>query len=189
MTPIQFIFSSLFNNGVIIDESKKQPWWTAIIVFIISLVIAVIPSFVQIAKIQGAEVLTSSQNASLDTSLVLVSQHLEENNIKIEIDEQGKINVDALIPEGKSYYEHTIVAQNKELLIFTICKGSDVVNLTKNYSEGKKVSNDVVKENPYSYLIITEDNVYITTYLSTSKNKITNGEIVYATTKTNGATT
>ena len=174
---IKFLFKGLVNNEEVIYESKKHPWWAAVIVFLLSLVVAVIPSFVQIAKIQGAEVLTTSQNASLDTSLVLVSQHLEENNIKIEIDEQGKINVDALIPEGKSYYEHTVVAQNKELLIFTICKEADVTNLAKNYSEGKKVSNDIVKEKPYSYLIITEDKVYLTTYLNTSKNVITNGAI------------
>lgn len=174
---IKFLFKGLVNNEEVIYESKKHPWWAAVIVFLLSLVVAVIPSFVQIAKIQGAEVLTTSQNASLDTSLVLVSQHLEENNIKIEIDEQGKINVDALIPEGKSYYEHTVVAQNKELLIFTICKEADVTNLAKNYSEGKKVSNDIVKEKPYSYLIITEDKVYLTTYLNTSKNVITNGVI------------
>ena len=177
---IKFLFKGLVNNEEVIYESKKYPWWAAIIVFILSLVIAVIPSFVQIARIQGAEVLTTTQNASLDTSLVLVSQHLEENNIKIEIDEQGKINVNTLIPAGKDYYQHTVVAQNKELLIFTICKDADATNLAKNYSEGKKVSNDIIKETPYSYLIITEDKVYLTTYLNTSKNVISNGEITEA---------
>ena len=78
---IKFLFKGLVNNEEVIYESKKHPWWAAIIVFILSLVIAVIPSFVQIARIQGAEVLTTTQNASLDTSLVLVRQHLEENNI------------------------------------------------------------------------------------------------------------
>lgn len=173
----KFLFKGLVNNEEVIYESKKQPWWTAIIVFLLSLVIAVVPSFVQITRIKGAEVLTTSQNASLDTSLILVSQHLEENNIKIEIDEQGKINVDALIPEGKEYYQHTVVAQNKELLIFTICKEAAATNLIKNYSEGKKASNDIIKENPYSSLIITEDKVYLTTYLNTSKNVISNGAI------------
>ena len=173
----KFLLKGLVNNEEVIYESKKQPWWTAIIVFLLSLVIAVIPSFVQITRIKGAEVLTTSQNASLDTSLILVSQHLEENNIKNEIDEQGKINVDALIPEGKEYYQHTVVAQNKELLIFTICNDQKATNLIKNYSEGKKSSNDIIKENPYSSLIITEDKVYLTTYLNTSKNVISNGAI------------
>ena len=176
---IKFLFKGLVNNEEVIYESKKHPWWAAVIVTLFSLIIAVIPSFVQIARVKGAEVLTNAQNASLDTSLVLVSKHLEENKINITIDENGKINVDALIPADKDYYQHTVVAQNKELLIFTICKEQDVTNLTKNYSEGKKISTDSVKETPYSYLIITEDKVYLTTYLNTAenKNKIENGII------------
>ena len=75
---IKFLFKGLVNNEEVIYESKKHPWWSAAIILILSIVVAIIPSFVSIAKIKGSEVLTSSQNASLDTSLVLVSKHLLE---------------------------------------------------------------------------------------------------------------
>ena len=176
---IKFLFKGLVNNEEVIYSSKHHPWWSAVLVLLFSLVIAVVPSFVQIAQVKGSEVLTTSQNASLDTSLVLVSQHLEENNIHIAIDEEGKINVDALIPEGKDYYEHVVTAQGKELLVFAICEDKDATNLIKNYSEGKKLSTDAPSEKPSSYLIITEINVYLTTYLNTAdvKNTIVEGVV------------
>ena len=175
----KFLFKGLVNNKEVIYESKKHPWWAAVIVALISLIVAVIPSFVQIAKVQGAAVLTATQNASLDTSLVLVSKHLEENNIDITIDENGVIDVKSLIPSDKEYYQHVVTAQDKELLIFTICEEKDATNLIKNYSEGKKVSTDAVKEKPYSYLIITESKVYLTTYLDTAeiKNVVEDGTV------------
>ena len=181
---IKFLFKGLVNNDEVIYSSKHHPWWSAVLVLLFSLIIAVIPSFVQIVQVKGSEVLTSSQNASLDTSLVLVSQHLEENNINIAIDEEGKINVTPLIPADKDYYEYIVTAQDKELLAFAICEEKVATNLIKNYSEGKKVSTDAPSEKPLSYLIITEDNVYLTTYLNTSdvKNVIENGVVTTAAT-------
>ena len=180
----KFLFKGLVNNEEVIYESKKQPWWAAVIVFLVSLVVAVVPSFVSIAKVQGAAVLNATQNASLDTSLVLVSKHLEENNINIAIDENGRIDVESLIPSDKEYYQHVVTAQDKELLIFTIAQDKDVTNLSKNYSEGKKSSTDAVREKPYSYLIITESKVYITTYLDTAdvKNVVVEGIVTEAAT-------
>ena len=176
---IKFLFKGLVNNEEVIINSKQHPWWSALIVLLFSLVIAVVPSFVQIANVKGSEILTSTQNASLDTSLVLLSQHLEENNIEIAIDNEGKIDVNALIPADKDYYQHLITAQGKNLLMFAICEDKDATNLSKNYAEGKTVSTDPVSEYPYSYLIITESKVYLTTYLHTDSNKnvITDGVV------------
>ena len=69
MTPIQFIFSSLFNNGVIIDESKKQPWWLAIVLAIVSCIVAIIPSFTTTMGQNGADFFTASENYYYDYSL------------------------------------------------------------------------------------------------------------------------
>ena len=177
---IKFLFKGLVNNEEVIYESKKHPWWAAGLVLLVSLIVAVIPSFVTIAQVKGSEALTASQNASLDTSLVLFSQYLDENNIHIEIDEQGSLNVDAINQAGLK--EYSVVAQGKELLVVRVCSNQDAPVYTKMYSEGKTSTDDTVKETPRSYLIFTESNVYLTTYLDTeeTKNTIENGVVTQA---------
>ena len=174
---IKFLFKGLVNNEEVIYESKKHPWWSAAIILILSIVVAIIPSFVSIAKIKGSEVLTSSQNASLDTSLVLFSQYLEENNIKLEINGEGRLDVNAAKQAGLE--EHVITAQEKELLVVRVCEDKDATNYAKMYADGKTSLDDTLKETPRSYLIFTESNVYLTTYLKTAevKNTIENGTI------------
>ena len=174
---IKFLFKGLVNNEEVIYESKKHPWWAAALVLLVSIIVAIIPSFVSIARVKGSEALTSTQNASLDTSLVLFSQYLDESNIKIEINEEGRIDVNAINQAG--LVEHSIVAQDKELLVVRVCSQSDAPVYAKMYSEGKSSQEDTVKEKPRSYLIFTESNVYLTTYLNTSevKNTIENGVI------------
>ena len=193
---IKFLFKGLVNNEEVIYSSKHHPWWSAVLVLLFSLIIAVVPSFVQIAQVQGSEVLTASQNASLDTALNLVSEHLEANNMKIVIDEEGCIDISKAIPDNeytkyeedsngnktKVAYEYSVVAQGKELLVFTICSPSDVDAYKTLYSEGKKSSSDAPSAQPRSSLIITETNVYITTYLTTNVISTEDGSILEAAT-------
>ena len=193
---IKFLFKGLVNNEEVIYQSKHQKWWTAILVLLFSIVVAVVPSFVQIAQVQGSEVLTTSQNASLDVALNLVSEHLEENNMKIVIDEEGCIDINKAIPDNqytkyeedsngnktKVAYEYSVVAQGKELLVFTICSPSDVDAYKTLYSEGKKVSADAPSAQPRSSLIITETNIYITTYLTKNIISEADGSITEAAT-------
>lgn len=76
MNSIKFIFSSLFSNQKIIDESKKRPWWLAIIIFILSLVIAIVPVTISYMNVKGSNVLTASTNYSLDLSVKQLSYQL-----------------------------------------------------------------------------------------------------------------
>lgn len=172
---IKFLFKGLINNEEVINESRHHPWWAALIVGLISVIIAIVPAAVSILNIKGSEILTSSENRSLDTSLVLVSQQLKDENINIVIDEEGKIDVDTIIEQKgnvttsnseKIAYQYPVIANNKEILVFTVCTEETVTNFMKSYSEGKLLESDPVAETPKNYLIVTEDNVYITLYSS-----------------------
>lgn len=152
---IKFLFKGLVNNEEVIKNSKKHPWWSALIIVILSVIIAIIPTFVSLATKDSAAALTSTQNASLDTSLVLFSQYLDENNIKMEINEEGRLDVEAINTAGLT--EHSIVAQDKELLVVRVCLDKDAKNYVNTYSDEK---------NSRSYLIFTESNVYLQTYVN-----------------------
>ena len=63
---IKFLFKGLINNEEVINESRHHPWWAALIVGLISVIIAIVPAAVSILNIKGSEILTSSENRSLD---------------------------------------------------------------------------------------------------------------------------
>ena len=69
MKTLKFIFSSLFSNEKIINESKKQPWWLAIVLILFSCVIALIPNFVSVMTVQGSNVITTNTNSGIDYGL------------------------------------------------------------------------------------------------------------------------
>jgi len=94
MKPIKFIFSSLFSNQKIIDESKKQPWWLAILLVVLSCIIAVVPIFTSVMGSNGSDIISTAQNYSLDYSLQKFSQdYLNGSTCTIKI-ENGKLTAE-----------------------------------------------------------------------------------------------
>lgn len=76
MNTIKFIFSSLFSNQKIINESKKRPWWLAIIIVILSCGIAIVPTVVSYLNVKGSDVITKAANYSADLSFKQLSYQL-----------------------------------------------------------------------------------------------------------------
>ena len=70
MKTLKFIFSSLFSNEKIINESKKQPWWLAIVLILFSCVIALIPNFVSVMTVQGSNVISVPADANYAVRLL-----------------------------------------------------------------------------------------------------------------------
>lgn len=76
METIKFIFSSLFSNQKIIDESKKRPWWVAILLLILSCGLAVVPTIVSQMNVNGSDAISANENYSVDLSLKQLSYQL-----------------------------------------------------------------------------------------------------------------
>lgn len=94
MKPLKFILSSLFSNETIVNESKKQPWWLAIVLIIVSCIVSVIPSFVSVMRVQGSNVITAVENYDIDYGLKQFSiEYLGNENNKIFIKDK-KLTVD-----------------------------------------------------------------------------------------------
>jgi hypothetical protein len=168
-----FLFRGLLSNQEIIDNHKEHSLLSSLIILIVSLLIAVVPSFSSIAKTKGSSVITSSQNASLDTSLVLFSQYIDENNISLGI-KDGKFYIDSA--DKEKYFpngEYSIVAQERELLAVRICEDANIEAFQTMYAYGR-TSLDQTDYNlkPRSYLIISESYFVLATYLSTATNTL-----------------
>lgn len=194
---LKFLGIGLFSNRKLIDESEEHSYLSAFIVLFISLIIALVPIFVSVMNTNGGGAISASNNAGLDNSLVVFSKYLSDNkdNISLKIDENGKVDVDAShFADGSKEYIVYVkqtkdgVDIDKEVLAVRICSSSNAADFQKMYAYGCHELNGQVSATPRSYLIITEDNLFLGTYLNTATNTLSEDNTSVATLATANAT-
>ena len=95
MKTLKLIFQSLFSNGPIM-EAKNQPWYLALILFFVSILLATYPTFTQINSREGSSFL-SGNTYSIENALVGFSETLEEENVRLVV--TSRTEADATIVE------------------------------------------------------------------------------------------
>ncbi len=100
MQTLKFLAKGLFSNSVIINDSKKQKWWLAIIVMILSIILSIIPTFTSITNFNGGDIITKNSALQIDYSLQrFSSEYLNGNDAKLVFNIRDKKLV---MVEGKS---------------------------------------------------------------------------------------
>lgn len=96
MKSIKFIFSTLFSNKNVIEGSKKQSWWLAIVLMLISCIVSVIPSFSSTMSVNGSDYITAQKNYDIDLSLKKFSlEYLGNDNTNYNfVIENGELKVE-----------------------------------------------------------------------------------------------
>jgi len=95
MKTLKLIFQSLFSNGPIM-EAKNQPWYIALILFFVSILLATYPTFTQINNREGSNFL-SGNTYSIENALVGFSETLEEEGVDLVVTKRDE--ADAKIAE------------------------------------------------------------------------------------------
>lgn len=83
MKTLKLIFQSLFSNAPIM-EAKNQPWYLALIIFLVSIVLATFPTYTQINDREGSNFL-SGNTFSIENALVEFSETLKEENVGLVV--------------------------------------------------------------------------------------------------------
>ncbi len=100
MQTLKFLAKGLFSNSVIINDAKKQKWWLAIIVMILSVILSIVPAFTSIMNFNGGDIITGNTAIQVDYSLQrFSSEYLNGNDAKLVFKIQDKKLV---MVEGKS---------------------------------------------------------------------------------------
>ena len=164
MGPIKFIFSSLFSNDTIINESKKKPWWLAIIMIIVSCVVALIPSITSVLNYNGSDIITRTDNYNLDYSLkTFTYEYLRKDGStapKLEM----SIN-DGILTASS---EETIEIKYEDEITLLVSYVKDADKLTQRI-DTLKTSYPVAaaegqKSALYNMLLLTQENIYLYVY-------------------------
>jgi hypothetical protein len=91
MKTLKLIFQSLFSNAPIM-EAKNQPWYLALIIFMVSILLATFPTYTQINNREGSNFL-SGNTYSIENALVLFSETLEEENVDLVVTNRDEADV------------------------------------------------------------------------------------------------
>ena len=112
MKTLKLIFQSLFSNAPIM-EAKNQPWYLALIIFMVSILLATYPTYTQINNREGSNFL-SGNTFSIENALVEFSETLKEENVGLVI--TNRIEAETTIAEldnqgtpWKSVFTETLV--------------------------------------------------------------------------------
>ena len=179
MKTLKFILASLFSNKRIVDEGSQHPFWVAIIIFLISLVIAVVPMTVSIISVQGSSLITTTENYALDYSLQKFSidylNDQSEAKAYVIDDQMVFVNFD----EGADISHNGHVT----LAVRYLPNENDLGKLLKSIKtsyviESEETTDNKVSEIP-SMLIFGKTNMYLYLYAGNATCTFTesNGEI------------
>lgn len=88
---VKFFFSSLFSNDTCV-EARKKPWYTGVVIALLSCVVATLPTMVSYFSRSGSSFFERPTNG-LDTALVEFEKTLSDNDVSMKI-ENNKLVVD-----------------------------------------------------------------------------------------------
>lgn len=87
---LSLTFKSLFSNQAAIDSAKTNPWWIAIIIFILGVFLPVIPLMVQTGKTYGASFINSTTNG-FETKITTASLALKDQGYEFTVNNEHKL--------------------------------------------------------------------------------------------------
>ena len=82
------IFKSIYSNDAAMQGARHNPWWVAVIFFLISIILPIIPIFVSSAKTYGSSFI-ASKSYDLETPAAVTFADMYQNNVDLVVSEQG----------------------------------------------------------------------------------------------------
>ena len=147
---IKLFFQSLISNNAAIDAGRKKPWYAAIIMFLISIVLAVIPSSVIELKKQGDKYFESTTYGAQE-ALTQFAEELQKDKFANKI---------YILKEGK---ESTLIADEGLLFARENDRNNGEIDFKFYYSSNNSAETlaTSLTEEKVSYFIFTPDSVYV----------------------------
>lgn len=180
MDTIKYIFSSLFSNKKIIDESKTRPWYLAIIIGLLSLIVSAVPFLTSGLSVHGSDILLANENYNIDYSLLQFSKEIyEDDKIKIEIVDQNLV-CEGLNEVKEITYDNpsTTEVENKiTLLVYYVATDGEVTQARNTLKMRYPASDNPAVSSVYSTLIFTKTSVFLNLYKEGTTVTFANGAI------------
>ena len=165
---IKLFFKSLISNNACIDAGRKKPWYAAIILFFISIILSVVPSSVLELRKHGDKNFDSTTYYTKE-AVTLFAKDIADGKFgnQFYVVKQDKESTLVGNEEINSYYEFDLANNQKLGYAFQYCSNE----------RADAWINAFTKEANVSFFIFTPDSVYISVLdpsnPSTSKRVVT----------------
>ena len=114
MKTLGLIFRSLYKNDVCVEAGRKYAWWAALLIFLFSTIVSIIPITTTTLTVDGGSILTGA-NYELDESLYRFTSDLNQGELIFEDDE-----VVYEYKKKEAYYliEESLTINNSQVLFY-----------------------------------------------------------------------
>ncbi|HCY06160.1 MAG TPA: hypothetical protein DHS57_02400, partial [Erysipelotrichaceae bacterium] len=83
-----FFLKSLINNDTAVIGGRTKKWWTALILYFVSIFIAVIPTMISVGKTKGSAIFTGDQFHS-DVAMMKFNESLATNDVDLVFEDSA----------------------------------------------------------------------------------------------------
>ena len=165
---MKLIFKSLISNAATIDGARKKgKWWIAIILGFISLIIALVPTFVHNITVKGGQYL-SGNTQGVDFAIQAFVEEAETKNYKLIVHDAGKNKAKTLEIQNFEKFEYKLPNAEET---FTIIKYED--SLTKDTIAELNTAK-------YDVIVFSKDSIHLRLVTSSSKDVVHTGTWAHA---------
>lgn len=149
MKTFKLILRSLLSNNACIEGARKRKWYYAVIMFVLAVVIALVPIFVKATKTQGDDVFANVSYGTQEATYAF-SKHLDNSPEITMVVADNNTNEDHFLQvQGFNNFEHKNAAGEVDFkFTYTAVISDDYLN-------------EVQGDGKTSFVIFTQDNVYI----------------------------
>lgn len=152
MKNFKLILKSLVNNDAAIDGARKKPWYFAIIIFFISIIVSLVPTGVTSLKLHLDKNFDNTTYCTQE-AVTAFSEYLNTNEIKMRVVHDKKAKNDYLLCDPELNYRYEAEIGDKKITQFVF-----------TYSENESVNDKkLLIEETYncSYFIFTSNTIHI----------------------------
>ena len=143
MKNVKLFLKSLFSNNACIEGGRHKPWYAALIIFFLSMIVSIVPFFVQTIKKNGSDFVKNNTYA-YEVGAQRFAETLDEKDLKFEVrayegekyldvDEEAWNNAFEATVEVATHTYHVYQHQNSDGWVdFEVYYVSDFTNANLN---------------------------------------------------------
>lgn len=133
MKNVKLFLKSLFSNNACIEGGRHKPWYAAIIIFFLSIIVSIVPIFVQTIQKTGSD-FVKSRTYSYEIGAQRFVETLDQKELKLVVREfEGSKYLDVNQEEWDKAFEATVELQNHTYHVFQHKNAEDIVDFEVYY--------------------------------------------------------
>lgn len=102
MKNFKLILKSLFSNNATVEGARHRPWYFAVIIFFVSMILAIVPVFVTNISKRGDDVF-KTYSYNMDTYTLRLTEELVDKDVSLVVSPNDQTKTNVLLNEGTKW--------------------------------------------------------------------------------------